>query len=1202
MPVISAYSTSGSSYISPSSYRYKSSLTDRSYTTSTSSSSIYRRSSYRYDLPSSSSIYSSSYRTTAADRRAEADLSASLSTVSVSKNSGDSTSNGTNTTVNNKDTTSTSRPSRYSTAYSYSSLSSAPKRDYSSRLSSRSSDTRFKDRDNNCLCSGSSSYVSNLRSTALSGAELYQKYSVSTYKPNSFERIIASRSPSETPKPSSILKSTSPSSSADTSKVKNIPGKDRNSNFDAVVVAANNNNNCPTNTNHGTTSVANNPLLETNSKLTAANNTGAKPASAACFLSVRSDNSTSCNSATATTVTTSTTTTTTITTTTSSTTSVLLSSSSSSSVLHDTTTTTTTATSNATLDAATRLCRPVAAPATQFRSTLSKLRPHRPPLPKSALNCSSSDLSPSGRRKELLGLSSYRNHNFLKHECDLVKRELSKSATEIAFKNGSTGTKPLEIGSASNLLEAPAKLDVTKVKQFLPPVPTTPKTGHQPKDHEDDDKNHLHHHIHQRYQNSNNNYNNNNNNQSTGISSSPSPSSAVQFGVELLKPIDRPTTTTILDCTQKNDNSLFKPSPSSSTTTKTTTTSTTSPPSTATTESLTTASSRSSTCTVNRTYTTNSRSAIACATADTMKSLHYTSEIEEPVAQVTIKLRPALNGTNGLANGGGAPVLATASTTTDDIHDGDNHVSTTIRIKPKSSISHSTSSSSSNSTNGSTTSINNNNNNNNANDGNSSSDDHEIPNGSSSRYGSNLNNNNNNGIAVNGREEKKQNDRRINGSSSGSSSSDDNEVDSEESPAVASANSVDKEPKTNDDDRVSYLRTGTASKSIHSTSPVGYRSRDYDSGISSYRSGLGSSSSVQKSSYDRTNDDSNDTLTRSSGSRKEGLCGLWNIGNTCFMNSIIQCLSHTRELTSYLRQQSTTERGTSKDHKILAEYTKLIKDMWSGTTRSVNPSEMKYAFSSKHRMYSGSAQQDAQEFLRFFIDSLHGALNISVKREPIDRSIEDDDMKNSVKAKMMWDWYSRVENSMIKDLFVGLLRSTLKCTYCNGASVTFDPFWDLSLPLPSTNSRCKLDECMDMFVKEEVMDGIDQPTCSRCKTRRKCTKSLAIERFPKYLVIHLKRFSETRWSNKLTNVIDFPTGERGLNLQSYASEDNKGPVYYSLYGISNHMGSTAGGHYVAVCKHPVSKEWNEFNDNFVSETSERSLITSSAYVLFYERS
>ncbi|EAT37110.1 AAEL010854-PA [Aedes aegypti] len=933
MPVISAYSTSGSSYISPS-YRYKSSLTDRkSYTTSSSlSSSLYRRSSYRYDLPSSSSIYSSSYRTTssAADRTADADLSSTLASVNVSSN-GDS---GVSITVNGKDNISTSRPSRYSTAYSYSSsLSSAPLRDYSSRLSSRSSDTRFKDRDNNCPCVGgtsSSSYVSNLRNTALSGAELYQKYSVSTYKPNSFERIIPSRSPSETPKPSSILKSTSPT----------------------------------------------NPVTQA------------------------------------------------------------------------------------------RLRKAVPGPTAPIRSTLSKLRPQRPPLPKSALNGSSGDITPcTGSRKELLGLSSYRNHNFLKHECELVKRELSKSATEIAFKKGSPSTgKPIGHGSSGNLLlEAPAKLDVTKVKQFLPPVSKattsseTTKHGHQPKDHEDDDKNHHHNHIqqHKPHENSNNN------NQSTGIS--PSSPSAAQSGVELLKPIDRPTTaTTILDCTQKNDTSLFKPSSSSTTCTTSTTTT---PSTTTTTESLTTASSRSSsTCTVNRTYTnTNSRS------GDTMKSLHITSEIDEPITHATIKLRPALNGTSN----GGSRILATASATTDDLLDGDYH-----------------------------------------------------------------------------------------------------------------------------------LRAGTASKSIHSTSPVGYRSRDYDSGISSYRSGLGSSSlsssSALKSIYDRTNDDSHET-TRTGSSRKEGLCGLWNIGNTCFMNSIIQCLSHTRELTNFLRQQSTTERGTSKDHKILAEYTKLIKDMWSGTTRSVNPSELKYAFSSKHRMYSGSAQQDAQEFLRFFIDSLHCALNESVKREPINRAIEDDDMDNRVKATMMWDWYSRVENSMIKNLFVGLLRSTLKCTYCNGASVTFDPFWDLSLPLPSTNSRCKLENCMDMFVKEEVMDGIDQPTCSRCKARRKCTKSLTIERFPKYLVIHLKRFSETRWSNKLTNVVEFPTGERELNLQPYASEDHSGPVNYSLYGISNHMGSTAGGHYVAVCKHPVTKEWNEFNDNFVSETSERSLVTSSAYVLFYER-
>ncbi|XP_052867758.1 ubiquitin carboxyl-terminal hydrolase Usp2-like [Anopheles cruzii] len=405
--------------------------------------------------------------------------------------------------------------------------------------------------------------------------------------------------------------------------------------------------------------------------------------------------------------------------------------------------------------------------------------------------------------------------------------------------------------------------------------------------------------------------------------------------------------------------------------------------------------------------------------------------------------------------------------------------------------------------------------------------------------------------------------------------------------------SVEEKPKANDDDRVSYLRTGSSSKGLTSASNSYRSSKDYDAAYRVPSSSTSGSTALQKSNYD-TGYDTTDSVR----GRKEGLCGLWNIGNTCFMNSMIQCLSHTRELTAFLRSQSSNERGTNKDHRILAEYTKLIKDMWSGSQRSVNPSELKYAFSSKHRMYSGSAQQDAQEFLRFFLDSLHGALNAAVKRDPLGEL--DDDMSNRFKADMLWEWYSKAENSVIKDLFVGQLRSTLKCTYCSTESTMFDPFWDLSLPLPTSNSRFKLENCLEMFIKEEVLDGIDQPTCSKCNMRRKCTKSLTIERFPKYLVIHLKRFSETRWS-KLTNVIEFPTGERELNLQPYASEDHSGPVTYSLYGISNHMGSTAGGHYIAVCKHPITKEWNEFNDNFVSETTERSLVTSSAYVLFYER-
>lgn len=133
-----------------------------------------------------------------------------------------------------------------------------------------------------------------------------------------------------------------------------------------------------------------------------------------------------------------------------------------------------------------------------------------------------------------------------------------------------------------------------------------------------------------------------------------------------------------------------------------------------------------------------------------------------------------------------------------------------------------------------------------------------------------------------------------------------------------------------------------------------------------------------------------------------------------------------------------------------------------------------------------------------------------------------------------------------------------------------------SVPLP-TSSRCKLESCLDLFIKEEILDGDEMPTCSKCKTRRKSTKSFTIQRFPKYLVIRtyrksfefieiqlemvfnrylsfmsdLKRFSETRWS-KLTNIVEFPTGERELNMAPYAA--NSTSVQYTLYGICNHMG------------------------------------------------
>lgn len=110
------------------------------------------------------------------------------------------------------------------------------------------------------------------------------------------------------------------------------------------------------------------------------------------------------------------------------------------------------------------------------------------------------------------------------------------------------------------------------------------------------------------------------------------------------------------------------------------------------------------------------------------------------------------------------------------------------------------------------------------------------------------------------------------------------------------------------------------------------------------------------------------------------------------------------------------------------------------------------------------------------------------------------DMQKAVES---WKRYLRSEDSTIVDVFVGQLRSSLRCTSCDHVSVTLDPFWDLSLPIPARSGTVKLSQCLEHFTREEVLDGDEKPTCSKCQMRRKCTKSFSIQEFPKILVIRI---------------------------------------------------------------------------------------------------
>ncbi|NWT20038.1 UBP2 hydrolase, partial [Vireo altiloquus] len=322
----------------------------------------------------------------------------------------------------------------------------------------------------------------------------------------------------------------------------------------------------------------------------------------------------------------------------------------------------------------------------------------------------------------------------------------------------------------------------------------------------------------------------------------------------------------------------------------------------------------------------------------------------------------------------------------------------------------------------------------------------------------------------------------------------------------------------------------------------------------------------------------------------------------CFMNSILQCLSNTKELRDYcLQNQYLRDLNNNSRMRtaLMTEFAKLIQLLWtSSPNESVSPSEFKTQIQRYAPRFVGYNQQDAQEFLRFLLDGLHSEVNRVLVRP---RASTDtlDHLPDDEKSRQMWRRYQEREDSRISDLFVGQLKSSLTCSECGYCSTAFDPFWDLSLPIPKKGyGEVTLMDCLRLFTKEDVLDGDEKPTCCRCKARTRCTKKFSIQKFPKILVLHLKRFSEARIrSNKLTTFVNFPL--KDLDLREFASQSCNHAVY-NLYAVSNHSGTTMGGHYTAYCKSPVSSEWHSFNDSRVTPMSSSHVRSSDAYLLFYE--
>lgn len=200
---------------------------------------------------------------------------------------------------------------------------------------------------------------------------------------------------------------------------------------------------------------------------------------------------------------------------------------------------------------------------------------------------------------------------------------------------------------------------------------------------------------------------------------------------------------------------------------------------------------------------------------------------------------------------------------------------------------------------------------------------------------------------------------------------------------------------------------------------------------------------------------------------ERGATGLNNLGNTCFMNSALQCMSNTYILTVYFTSgmhlyelNRLNPLGTQGN--IAQRYGDLVKDLWSGTAKSIAPLKLRWTIGKYAPCFNGFQQHDSQELLAFVLDRLHEDLN-RVHDKPYVELKDSDGRPDEVVAKEAWENHLLRNQSIIVDLFHGQLKSCVHCIECGHTSVKFDPFTFLSLPLP-------MDSCIHLEITVVCLD------------------------------------------------------------------------------------------------------------------------------------
>ncbi|XP_076461606.1 ubiquitin carboxyl-terminal hydrolase 22-like [Babylonia areolata] len=376
-----------------------------------------------------------------------------------------------------------------------------------------------------------------------------------------------------------------------------------------------------------------------------------------------------------------------------------------------------------------------------------------------------------------------------------------------------------------------------------------------------------------------------------------------------------------------------------------------------------------------------------------------------------------------------------------------------------------------------------------------------------------------------------------------------------------------------------------------------------------------------------------------------GLRGLLNLGNTCFMNCILQSLTHTPVLRDYfLSDKHACHMTANLQQCLVCEMSRLFQEFYNGARTPYIPYRLLHLVWTNARHLAGYEQQDAHEFLIATLDVLHrhcqGTNGISYNN-------------------------SHSCNCIIDQIFTGGLQSDVTCTQCNNISTTIDPFWDISLDLgpspgstaapsaasgagqsaagepalpavsgagdsstanlspasgftnsPSNYESTSLLECLKRFTRPEHLGNSAKIKCSNCLSYQESTKQLTMKKSPIVACFHLKRFEHsTGLHKKISTYVSFPEELDMTPFMSSSRNNNNGysnqivrdsaiglscDNKYSLFAVVNHSGTIESGHYTCFIR-SYKDQWFKCEDHMVTKATSGDVLSSEGYLLFYHK-